>query len=180
MAKLVNYKKRGFTLPPGCKNLMDVLERPRRQTKEPGFSAVAPALVVKEEHFPSGGLAQLGRCLSMMLQSRGQCFTLLVTAQELDPPVVFYHSMAEPSFAIVLEIKDAQREQAVRAFFEGQGIEATWDFDISDYGGANASRGLAYPLPADAAPAITLATGFLRSVYGLSDGAGLDFQSYEV
>ena len=125
MAKFVNYQKRGISLPPGCKDLMDVLARPRRQTKEQPISAFLPRIAIKEEHFPTGGLAQLGRHLSMMLQSREEFIVVSVTSQEFEFPFVFWHSMFDLSFFRNLHIRDAQREQAVRAFFKGQGM----DFD---------------------------------------------------
>jgi hypothetical protein len=76
--------------------------------------------------------------------------------------------------------KDAQWEQAIRAFFEQQGIEALWDYASSDFGAADAARGFVYPSPPDAERAISLTTKLLRSVYGLSDEAGLDFRYYEM
>ena len=159
---------------------MDVLARPRRQTKEQPISAFLPRIAIKEEHFPTGGLAQLGRHLSMMLQSREEFIVVSVTSQEFEFPFVFWHSMFDLSFFRNLHIRDAQREQAVRAFFKGQGMEASGDYEVSDYGGANLYRQLDYPLPIDAAGAITLTTDLLRSVYGLGDGAGLDFSYYEM
>ncbi len=80
-------------------------------------------------------------------------------------------------YSDVLVAKDAHREQTVRAFFEQHGIEA---FALSDFGGGDAARGLVYPLPSGAPRAISLTIELLRSVYGLSEEAGLDFRYYEV
>ena len=72
MAQFVNYKKRGITLPAGCKDLIDVLGPSRRQTKAHVATCGFPPLEIKEERFPTAGLAQIGRYMSMLLQWRGQ------------------------------------------------------------------------------------------------------------
>ncbi len=179
MTQFVNYKKRSFKLPPGCKNLIDVLERSRRQTNVHMATADFQPLEIREERFHNAGMAQVGRYVSMLLQSRGEIFTLSVTAQDFQFPVTLYRSRSEHTAAIiVLVAKDAHREQTVRAFFEQHGIEALALFP--DFGGGDAPRGLVYPLPSDAPRATSLTTELLRSVYGLSEEAGLDFRYYEV
>lgn len=55
MAQFVNYKKRSFTLPPGCKNLIDVLEPSRRQTKGHTATGGFQPLEIREERFPTAG-----------------------------------------------------------------------------------------------------------------------------
>ena len=172
MSEFVNYHKRGIELPPGCKDLIDVLPTSRRQRKTYIASGFRPAKM-REERFPTAGLAQIGRYVSMLLQWQGELFTLSLTAQDFEFPVTLYRSRSEGTAAVVLVTKQAQREQAIRAFFEQQGI-AAWDL-----GAADGSRGLAYPLPSDEARAVSLITEMLRSVYGLSDEAGIDFRYYE-
>jgi len=180
MAQFVNYKKRAFTLPSGCKDLIDVLAPSRRQTKVNVGTGGFPPLEITEERFPTAGLAQVGRYVSMLLEWRGELFTLSVTAQTFEFPVTLYRSRSEQTVAVVLITKEAHQEQAIRAFFEREGIEALGDYAPLDLGTADSTHGLAYPLPSVAERATTLTTELLRSVYGLSDEAGLDFRYYEM
>ena len=116
----------------------------------------------------------------MLLEWRGEMFTLSVTAQDFEFPVTLYRSRSEQTVAIVLVTKEADQEQAIRAFFEHQSIEVLWDYPPSDLGAADAARGLVYPLPSEAAHAISMTTELLCSVYGLSDDSGIDFRYYEM
>lgn len=177
MAQFVNYKKRTFTLPSGCKDLIEVLAPSRRNTKGRSADAGLPPLEIKEDRFPTAGLAQIGRYVSMLLQARGELFTLSVTAQGFQFPLALYRIRSEQTFAIVLVTNEPHRERAIRAFFEQQRLQAI--MDDGNLGASGAARGLAYPLPFDIARASSLTTGLLRSVYGLSEEAGLDFRYYE-
>lgn len=175
--QFVNYRKRSFTLPPGCKNLIDVLARSRRKAKGQIATCGFPPLEIKKERVPTGGLAQIGRYMEMLLQSRGELFTLSVTGPGFQYPVAFCRSRSERTVAIILVCKDARQEQAIRTLFEQHGLEASLDHLVGDT--PDATRGLAYPLPLDVARATSLATELLRNVYGLSEEAGLDFLYYE-
>ena len=70
MAKFVNYKKRDFTLPVGCNDLLDVLEPPRRAFPGQFVSASLQRPSVKEECFSATGLTfdtlRLGKALNWM------------------------------------------------------------------------------------------------------------------
>lgn len=175
MGQFVNYKKRSFTLPPGCKNLIDVLERSRRSTRGHVGSGGFQPFELREERIPTAGLAQIGRYVAMLLQSRAELFILSVTAQDFQLPVTLYRSRSEKAVAIVLVTKEVNREDAIRAFFEQQGLKAFLaEQDVGD------ARSLAYPLPLDVAHATSLTAELLRSVYGVSNEAGLDFRYYEM
>jgi hypothetical protein len=180
MPQFVNYKKRAFTLPPGCKDLIDMLVPSRQRIEVQVATGGFQPFEIKEERFPTAGLAQIGRYVSMLLQWRGELATLSVTAQSFDYPVTLYRSRVEQTAAIVLVTKEPHQEQAIRAFFERQGIEILLDYPPSVLGGGDAARGLAYPLPAETPRATSLTMELLQSVYGLSADAGLDFRYYEL
>src|SRR5207249_2797367 len=139
-----------------------------------------PPFEIKEDRFSTAGLEQIGRYVSMLLQWQGELFTVSITTQSFDFPVTLYRSKREQTVAIVLVTKEEHQERAIRAFFERQAIEALGDYAPSDLGAADSVRGLTYPLPSDLARAVSLTTELLRSVYGLSDEAGLDFRCYEM
>jgi hypothetical protein len=180
MPQFVNYKKRAFTLPPGCKDLIDVLAPSLRQKRTHIITGGFQPLEIKVERFPTAGLAQIGRYVSMLVHSRGEFFTLSLTAEDFDYPVTLYRSRSEQTAAIVLVTKDSHREQAIRAFFEQQGTKVLWDYPPSVLGPGDAAHGFVYPLPPDAASAASLTTELLRSVYGLNAEAGIDFRYYEM
>lgn len=176
MAQFVNYKKRGCTLPPGCKDLIDVLKLSRRRTKGHILTGGFQPLKIREQEFPTAGLAQIGRYVSMLLKFRGELFTLSIRALDFEFPVTLYRYRSEQTVSIVLVTKSARRQQAIRAFFGQQGLQVVLALrDTPD-----AACGLTYPLPVDLARVTSLATELLRSVYGLSDEAGLSFCCYEM
>lgn len=178
MKPLVNYKKRKFTLPPGCKNLIDVLEPSRRQAKEHHLTGWLSSPQLREERFATAGLAHIGRFMSMLLHSRKELFQLSIIVPGFQFPVAMYRHRSEQIAAIVLVTKDSQLEQAIRSFFEQGNLQAI--SDDQDVETPDAPRCLAYPLPSEAAHAISLTTGLLRSVYRLSEEAGLVFRYIEL
>jgi len=180
MSQFVNYNKRGFTLPAGYKDLIDILELSRRRAEAHKASVSSRPLQIREEHFRTAGLGQIGRYVSMLLGSPAKLIVLRVTYRNDRDPVVLHRSESANSFAIILHASDAHREQAIRAFFAQQGIQPFQDCPTSEAGRPEEGRSLIYPLPLDASRATNLTAELLRGVYGLSDVAGLDFRYYEL
>ena len=179
MAQFVNYKKRDFALPPGCKDLIDVLEPSRRQTKSEAPNSSPQAPDFKQERFASIGLAQIERYASMLLKPRREFSCLTMTSQEFHVSVRLFRLRNQPLGAIVLIIEDAKREQAIRVFFEQQNIKPSGHPKSSASGAGDGVCCLIYPLPPDAPGLIRLTKGLLQNVYGIGDEAGLYFDCYE-
>ena len=177
MAQFVNYKKRDFTLSPGCKDLIDVLTTSGRQAKRHVACSGSPRPKIREDRFATFGLPQIERYVSMLVQPRREFSLLRVTSQKLHFSVWLHRFRTQPLGAIALINEDAQREQAIRAFFEQQGIKSSLD-KSSVSGAADGAGYLVYPLPSDASGVIRLTTELLRNVYGVDD-EGLDFYCYE-
>jgi len=181
MSQFVNYTKRSFKLPRGCKDLIDILEPARRRIKVEVPSDTVELPIIKKDHYHTAGLAQIGRYLSMLFGSSAEVFALMVTYRDDQYPVALCRNKSERSVEIALLAKDTDREQAIRAFFDRRGIQPLLDYATSDACPQGAARGLTYRLPFDASDdATSLATDLLRGVYGLSDVAGLDFSYYEL
>ncbi len=178
MTKLVNYKKRSFTLPAGCKDLMDVLEPSRRLKAQLGAWMTAPR--IRNEHFHTAGLAHVGEYISKLLKSSANFFTLMITHRDDHMPVVLLRNRRENLFAITLYEKEAGIQSAIKAFFVQEGIDPLLDYSGSAAGGPEQLSRLIYPLPLEGSSATALTTGMLRAAYGLSDVAGLDFRYYGV
>src|SRR3954447_10676516 len=143
MTRFVNYKKRSFTLPLGCKDLIDVLAPARPQKSGLVTTGDVPR-VIGEECFPTEGLAQIQRHVSMLLTRRGEILAFSVTGQDLEFPVTVFCRENQELPAIVLVTAEVHREQAIRAFFEQRGVQA-----LRGFGGPDKARGLIYPLRGD-------------------------------
>ena len=68
MARCVNYEKRGVELPPGCKDLIEVLKG-KWKAKKPGGLAGKWKPVPEPDLFPSGGMGQIERYVTRVLVS---------------------------------------------------------------------------------------------------------------
>src|SRR5262245_59742145 len=95
MSQFVNFNKRGFGLPSGCKDLMDVLAPARKKKKARSVPEAFAPLQIHKERFPSSGLAQVERFVDLLLHSRGEAFVVEITAGALRNPIVLYRSNAE-------------------------------------------------------------------------------------
>jgi hypothetical protein len=172
MSQFVNFNKRGFTLPPGCKNLIDLLV-PRHKRGKATSESFTP-LTMHRKHFPAGDLAQLERFAGMMLHSHGEAFVMEITAQALQWPVVLCRSNAERVTAILLTTCEVPQEEAIRAFFAGRAAEPMRE--STDEG----IRTLVYPLPLEIAPITALLAHLLQEVYALGDDTGLELSYHEI
>jgi hypothetical protein len=171
MSQFVNLKKRGFTLPPGCKDLIDVLAPTRKKGKA---GSVSEMFAPQKERFPSSGLAQVERFVGLLLHPRGEAFVIQITAEALRNPITLYYIKAEKAAGIVLVTSDVPQEEAVRAFFYSRAKEPLPE---STQGG---SATLLYPLPCEIPAASALVRGLIQEVFALGSDAGLDFEYYDI
>jgi hypothetical protein len=83
MSEFVNYRKRGITLPKGCKNLFDVLQSHGLPKLASGVQTGAiPAdeePVVTRGESVTGKLSDIGKYVAMVFESRARSFLLMVT-----------------------------------------------------------------------------------------------------
>ena len=171
MSRLVNYRKRRFTLPHGCENLVDIwkpsIRRMKARTKG-GNAEVDP------DQVQSGGLTQLEHYLSILLGSRSEVFTLTLSCRNEPFALVLYRSQIR--LAIVLLAKDAEQERAIRAFFDQHRLQPLQECSLPDVGEQGSAQGMLFCLPFDPEQATRLTTDLLRTVYGFSDTTRLDFR----
>jgi hypothetical protein len=184
MSQFVNYNKRAITLPPGCKDLADVLKpahlRGNVHGTTPGAFQVPE---VHRDHFSTDGLAQIGRYVSMLFDSSSN-FTLTIDLHDdrfpvalgRDPESVVLGSPAGTAL-LMLCTNDPERERGIRTFFSQRSIQPLSDF-AEGFPRSVGERSLIYPLPSNASESAALLSELLRDVYGLSDTAGLDFYYY--
>ena len=163
MSEFVNYHKRGIELPPGCKDLADVLRQ------RPGVTRGSKTL---------GRLSDVPRYVSMLVNSSSEQFTLMIGTADERLSIVLYRSESEGVSALVLVSSDAEREKGIREFFQRHGIKTFKDYLLPGEDGAEA-RGLMYPLPAGASHASQIIADLLGSVYVFTEASHILFRYYE-
>lgn len=174
MSQFVNFNKRAFTLPPGCKDLIDLLAPPRKRVRPKGGSQSLPPPKVQNERFPSAGLGQLDRFVGMLLNSPAEGFVISISAKGLRFPVSLYRSNAERVTAILLVTSDVPESEAVRDFFAVRQLRPWVNRAQEDTGS------LVYRLPTEVPALTALLTQLLQGVYALGEDAGLEFTYREI
>jgi hypothetical protein len=174
MGIFVNYKKRSVELPPGCKDLLDVIhQRPKRKTHQAMTNKWVP--VAKSERISKHGLDHILRFMVLVLESTTKFTSLSIKLPGKDVAISVYRHKEPRTLNLKFFVyRNTEEERAIRAFFAGQRIDHTVDYLCRPITPTSV-RGLQYPLPQDAAGAATLIRDFLRAVHGLTEEAGIDF-----
>src|SRR6266568_946681 len=113
MSEFVNYNKRGITLPPGCKDLSDLL-KPKGLRNAPGpILAVEQPPVVREETL-TATLAEIEQHVAMVFQSQARLFALeiFLPGEPASVQIIRWERM-EISASVVFG-KGAEPERAMR------------------------------------------------------------------
>lgn len=126
MNEFVNYQKRGVELPPGCKDLFDVLHIGR----SPEVSSSLPSV-------PAETLTDLGRRLALFISSNAAFRALWIDCKATCVVSFFDGKHGLRSLVLV----DASREQAVRDLFVRAGHTLIQDDLLQDN-----TRGLQFAL----------------------------------
>jgi len=165
MNEFDNFPMRGIDLPPGCKDLNDVLQlrrRPRRYE--------LPAAPVE-------GFVDIERYLSKLVQSSAKRRSVMIFSVENWEHVNISHRAGTLRLTVTLNTNDPAYEKGVLAMFGDAGILPKADCDGRVDGVP--LRLLVYPLPASVPEAAELIRIFFRKVHGLADSAGLEFLYHE-
>jgi hypothetical protein len=182
MSQFVNYKKRSVTLPPGCKNLIDLL-RPRGLSKLHGTISPEERPTVTRGETVAGKLSEIQKYVGMMFESHAQAFTVMVSLSDERLTVDFARMTGEMMLASVVFEEDAERERLMRDFFARHGLQAPRDRGRPEQFHPDLPVQLIYrisPLPSDARLLSMLTTDLFHDVCGLSDDSELMFRYYEI
>jgi hypothetical protein len=177
MNEFVNFKKRGVTLPRGCKDLIDLLAPPVQQTLERAQHAV----VTRNETI-AGTLSEVGRYVQMTFESRGLMFTLVISSPDRRLEVDLSRMKGGELWASAVFQRDREQEQAVREFFVRRGLEVPEDSGTPSHFFADLPVQLIYPispLPGDAASLSALLMDLFRQTCRLEGNAQLSFHCEE-
>jgi hypothetical protein len=160
MNEFVNFQKRGIELPPGCKDLIDVLPPPR------------------EARVPVEGLSHIERYVSRLLQSPGQLRSVWINSYSSETPVMFGILHTTKGLLHALIFMATERVSYIRDVLDGAGIQPKQD-DAIPPGDGRCTRFIACPLPVDAVLAARLVSELLQKGYGLSADVELEFRYRE-
>jgi hypothetical protein len=183
MAELTpDYSKRDCSLPPGCKDLIDVLRLQKRKPTKADLVEIRlhamgkksgmlpPKAEAKHDRFSTAGLAQVARYVAMSVESLAEVFLLYIGTLDEQMAVGLRRNKGAITFELVpmrfvstAVSRHTKIEQTVRAFCDQQGIQT-----IQDCPGV-------YSLPINASLVSELIINLLRAVYGLNDDSGLIF-----
>jgi hypothetical protein len=166
MNEFVNFGRRGVDLPPGCKDLIDVLRRVRR----PPVPALTSRPVQGLAHV--AGLANIAGHLHKLLEPGTKFKNLVITWHEEKNYVRLMNNGGVITALTVIH-GDIHRERAVRGVFNAAGLEATHDEALGWV------RALIYPLPAGESSIRELVSDVLRKGYGLAENVRLEIGSWE-
>jgi len=79
MSKFVNYSKRDFTLPPGCKDLIDVLQRRGVPRPIKSIASVSEQPAVTRGCMTIARLSEVPRYIDRLVNSRSVLVTLMIS-----------------------------------------------------------------------------------------------------
>jgi hypothetical protein len=152
MNEFINFNQRGFLLPDGCKDLIDVM---------------APQ---KKAALPAEGLQDIQRYVARLLNSTAQMRILSIRSSEPLAVVVMWCT-AEFFSATVYTV--AAREKVIRQIFSDGGIPLVTEHPF--LGSKFFSRALCYSFPTVENQVVRLLYDYLFSGCGLEPDAKLKF-----
>ncbi|HEU0037909.1 MAG TPA: hypothetical protein VFR76_01420 [Verrucomicrobiae bacterium] len=165
MNLFVNPKKRGFLLPGGCKDLMDVLQLSERKRQA---DRLTPAV---RSELEVGTLAHIHRHLEKLSSFVAQFTVLAMVSMDGRMRVVLERSADELRIYPVMGLAEAEKD--AEDFFSARAIQPCIDFLVGNPG--KPTRVLSFPLPFDPSKASEVTSDLIRSVYGLDADAEIEF-----
>lgn len=175
------YMKRGYLLPEGCKDLIDVLQRRDRRKIDDLVAAHEASLVMRSGAVPDK-LSEIERYVKMVFESHGLMFTLSISPPD-ELLTVDVGQTSGTIWATVVVQKGTGREANVKAFFARHGLSIPTysatpvqfyphlpvycDYCIS-------------PMPPDTAGLALLLANCFRQLCGLTDDSELNFRYCEI
>jgi hypothetical protein len=172
MNPFVNFGQRNIQLPPGCKDLMDVLRTLHR--KDCG----------KEDNCKEG-LGDIARYLARLLEPRGAesrqvvifCYAQRAVVSLDFGPFLLGCRPSGLSALIFVDGSEPLQEQAVRTVFEQAGIPPFLASGVPGMEGP--TRVLRYALPSTLEDASRVITTLFRRGFGVGEEARLGFQFFD-
>jgi len=180
MSKFVNYKKRSVTLPPGCKDLVDVLHGPRL------FGSLTSEKAQPTITRHQAGTVRLGQIpgrVATLFRSPADSALLMLSLPNYRLTIHFGRMTGEPPLGSVTFNEDAEIERLMRELFVARDLK----LPRQDWTPANFVAGLPVqlifsisPFPITATDTSNLILEILRCVFSVTDDSSLTFQYIEM
>jgi len=181
MSQFIDYKKRSVTLPPGCKDLIDVLRLAEKPQLHGSISAGDRPGGMRGGSV-KGKLSEIGWYVARVFESKAAIIFLMMTAPDERFTIELVRGRGALRAFSVKFVYDLDRETAVRAFFERRCLRLPKKTAIPGHFSPHLPVQFMFavsPLPSEPAAISALATELLRDVCRLDDKAEIVFRYYE-
>ena len=187
MSEFVNYKKRGVTLPNGCKDLIDVLQ-PQKPSKVIGkvqAGTISPdekPVVTRGQSF-IGGFSDIQEYMAMVFAPRDASFLLRVTPPDEKFTVNVDRIKDGTMMASVTLQTGTEQERAVRSFFAERGLQVPRNSEIPPMFVPELPIQIVFevlPFPSTALLLSQFVSDVIRIAFGMSEDSRLRFCYYEI
>ena len=182
MSKFVNFKKRSVALPPGCKDLIDLLQ-PHRPGKTHSISPAVGEPTIRRDESGTVRLSEIEKYVPMPFQSEAQTSILLLSLCDNRLTVQLSKINGTMMSALAVFEEDADRERRMREFFRRHSLQDPPESGQADRFVPGVPVQVIYevsPLQMDATTASKLLGELFRYVCGLTDDSPLKFRYYEL
>ena len=129
MSKFVNLKKRGISLPPGCKELIDLLEPARRKKANEFITPRTDVKVTRDDTF-IGKLSDIGKPISAALESKARVSTLTLDSLDDQLSLGINRMETETLSTSVTFTQSPENERKMKAIFERSGLQVPHDSGV--------------------------------------------------
>jgi hypothetical protein len=168
MNPFVNIHYRGVELPPGCKDLIDVLQSPWAY---PGSKLETFRVKTSNDASQVGGLADLGYQMSRMFTLTNKSQSMLISGK--NSCLALYRRNELLRMQVLVLRVESCNEQMIREMFEMADLHPIEEV------GKGKKRALKCPLPNTLNDVIDFIDGLLRKGYGFNYQSRLDFWYFE-
>jgi hypothetical protein len=182
MSKFVNYKKRGISLPAGCKELIDLLE-PGKRRKVNELLAPSPDVKVTRDDSFISSLSDIGKPIGDTLASRARMTMLAVTSLDDKLSLDVHRMGAETLSTSVTFTQTPASERRMKAIFERSGRQVPPDSGAPGHFLKDLPVQCIYrisPEPVEAADLTALATAIFRDFCGMEPTSEVRIRLLEV
>lgn len=175
MSPFVNYRKRSVNLPPGCKDLIDVLQ-PGRTTSRQLNTPEQP--VVTHGRHVTDSLSEIHHYVALVVGATSDFFTLMISTVDEGLTLLVYRQAGARLRVLMLISDGLEQEQRIREFFRCSRLTPLQEYSFAGFSPGEAARSVVYPLPSPAPEASRLTMELLRTACGLTDQSLLRFRTY--
>jgi len=175
MSKFVNYKKRGISLPAGCKELIDLLE-PSNRRKVNDLLAPSPDVKIARDDSFISNLADIGKPITAALESQAGMTMLAVASLDDQLSLDIYRMGTETLSTSLTFPQNPASERRMKAIFERSGLQLPAHTELPQHFLKDQPVQLTYlisPEPVKAADLVALAIAIFRDFCGMEPSSEL-------